>query len=293
MKSERTRPVRLPLLLAFDLDGTLVPELGGEVPADTAQALRRLHRLGVQLAVITGRDLVPPAIAGAAPFAALASQNGGRVEIGGQLHTSAQFTGGELEAILAHELDGARLILYSEGLLYLDLPAGEQLPDWIVTRGHRPLAEARGRAIEKVGFFHPGVAGHAERLRATQPQLVLTGAQPPYEQYLTVTPQGAHKGAALSLLAEALDIPLERTIVFGDTDNDIAMFEVASYAVQSGDLPLLAQHADEQISGPQALADWLCALADSLEAHDPEAQGQEAQSPEVPTPEVQGAEVQA
>lgn len=266
MKSERIRPASLPLLLAFDLDGTLVPELGGEVPAPTAQALHRLHRLGAQLAVITGRDLVPPAIAEAVPFSALASQNGGRIEIEGELHTSAQFTDAELEAILAHELQGARLILYSEGLLYLDLPPGEQLPDWIVTRGHRPLAEAQGRAIEKVGFFHPGVAGHAERLRATQPQLVLTGAQPPYEQYLTVTPQGAHKGAALSLLAEALGIPLARTVVFGDTDNDIAMFEVAGYAVQSGDLPLLAEHADESISGPEALGAWLWALADTLEA---------------------------
>lgn len=266
MNSERTRPADLPLLLAFDLDGTLVPELSNELPDDTAQALERLHGLGVQLAVITGRDLVPASIAERVAFGALASQNGGRVEIGGELHASAQFTDAELEAILAHELEDARLILYSDGMLYMDLPAGQQVPDWIATRGHRPLAEAQGQRIEKVGFWHAGVSSHAEKLRAQQPQLVLTGAQPPYEQYLTVTPTGAHKGAALTLLAGALGVPPERTVVFGDTDNDIAMFEVGGYAVQSGDLPLLAEHADERISGPEALAAWLDALADELEA---------------------------
>ncbi|WP_261664420.1 HAD family hydrolase [Deinococcus sp. Marseille-Q6407] len=260
------RPAELPLLLAFDLDGTLVPELGNEVPVKTAQALRRLHGLGVHLAVITGRDLVPEAIAQAAPFSALASQNGGRVVIGGELHTSASFTPEELEAILAHELEGARLILYSDGTLYLDPPPEGQLPGWIATRGYRPLAEARGQVIEKVGLHHAGVAGHAARLRAGQPQLVLTGAQPPYEQYLTVTPSGAHKGAALTRMAEALKVPLSRTAVFGDTDNDIAMFEVAGYAVQLGTLPLLAQHANEQLAGPAELGAWLDHLADSLEA---------------------------
>ncbi len=94
---------------------------------------------------------------------------------------------------------------------------------------------------------------------------MVTGAQPPYPEFLTVTPAGAHKGAALTLLAGKLGIPLERTVVFGDSDNDLAMFEVADYAVQSGNLPLLAEHADEQISGPEGLAAWLEGLAQQLE----------------------------
>lgn len=265
MKSGRTPPTTLPLLLAFDLDGTLVPELSNEPPAATVTALARLQQLGACLAVITGRDRVPAPVSAQVPFDAFASQNGGRIEIGGELHTTTRFTDAELEAVLAHELQDAQLILYSEGTLYLDLQEGETLPDWIATRGHRPLVEARGKAIEKVSFYHAAVSEHAQKLQAAQPQLVLTGAQPPYPDYLTVTPSGAHKGAALGLLAEALGVPLERTIVFGDSDNDIAMFEVAGYAVQSGDLPLLAEHADESISGPEALGEWLGKLADQLE----------------------------
>ena len=261
----RTLPMGLPLLLAFDLDGTLVPDLAVTLTDEVGAALRRLAELGVALAVITGRDLVPQAITETAPFSALASQNGGRVEVAGQLQPAIHFSEDELEAVLAHELEGARLILYSDGVLYLDMLPGETLPDWITTRGHRPQAEAKGRPIQKVSFFHADAAQHAEHLRRYQPQLVVTGAQPPYPEFLTVTPAGAHKGAALTLLAGKLGIPLERTVVFGDSDNDLAMFEVADYAVQSGNLPLLAEHADEQISGPEGLAAWLEGLAQQLE----------------------------
>ncbi|MDO4264440.1 MAG: HAD hydrolase family protein, partial [Deinococcus sp.] len=73
-------------------------------------------------------------------------------------------------------------------------------------------------------------------------------------------PKGAHKGAGIELLARELGVPLSRTVVFGDSDNDVAMFEVAGYAVQCGDLPLLHAHADESISGPEALAQWLMGL---------------------------------
>ena len=54
-----SRPPVLPLLLAFDLDGTLIPEGGLTVPVSTRAALARLRKLGVQVAVITGRDAAP------------------------------------------------------------------------------------------------------------------------------------------------------------------------------------------------------------------------------------------
>ena len=132
-------------------------------------------------------------------------------------------------------------------------------------RSYRPLAEAPTEGVLKVGFYHPGVRDFASRLRGKHPGLVLTGAQPPYDHFLTVTPVGAHKGAALTLIAGALNIPLERTVVFGDSDNDEAMFELAGHAVQVGTLPLLARHAHEQVASPEELGAYLDALADRLE----------------------------
>lgn len=258
-------PADLPLLLAFDLDGTLIPEQGREVPAGTVSALARLRGLGVRVAVITGRDQAPPHVLETARPDAVATNNGGRIEIGGQLHAEARFSGAELAAVLAHELDDARVIVFTRDALYVDLPPGREPEPWMRARQARPLAEAPDEGVLKVGFYHPGVADFAARLRASHPHLVLTGAQAPYEQFLTVTPVGAHKGAALTLIAGALDIPPERTVAFGDSDNDVAMLELAGHAVQLGSLPLLAPHAHDQVASPEALGAYLHGLADRLE----------------------------
>lgn len=258
-------PAGLPLLLAFDLDGTLMPDQGREVPPVTAGALSRLRALGVRLAIITGRDLAPQPVWEAAQPDAVATNNGGRIEIGGELHAEVRFTPAELETVLAHELEDARVIVFTPDALYVDLPPGREPEPWMRARNSRPLAEAPRDGVLKVGFYHPDVADFAERLRATHPQLVLTGAQPPYTQFLTVTPVGAHKGAALTLIAESLGIPLERTVAFGDSDNDVTMLELAGHAVQVGSLPLLAPHAHEAVASPGALGEYLHALTDRLE----------------------------
>lgn len=256
----------LPLLLAFDLDGTLIPEQSREVPPVTVEALARLRALGVRVAIITGRDTAPRPVREAAQPDAIATNNGGRVEIGGEPRAEARFDPTELESVLAHELDDARVIVFTRDVLYVDLPPGREPEPWLRARTFRPLAEAPREGVLKVGFYHPGVADFAARLRGTHPHLVLTGAQEPYTQFLTVTPVGAHKGAALALIAEGLGIPLERAVAFGDSDNDEAMLELAGFAVQLGRLPLLAPHADAQVEGPEALGAYLHALADALEA---------------------------
>jgi HMP-PP phosphatase len=258
-------PATLPLLVAFDLDGTLIADGSRDIPASTAEALARLKALGVQVAIITGRDLPPDAVREAVQPDAVATNNGGRIEIGGQLHQESRFGPGDLEAVLAHELDDARMVLFAADCLYVDIPENLEPEPWMLLRTHKPISEAPQEDIQKVGFYHPGVADFAGRLRLSHPHLVLTGAQPPYPHFLTVTPDGAHKGAALTLIAEALNVPIEYTIAFGDSDNDQAMLEVAGHAVQVGTLPLLAQHAHQQLPDHLALAEYLNGLADRVE----------------------------
>jgi len=258
-------PATLPLLVAFDLDGTLIADGARDIPAATAEALARLKTLGVQVAIITGRDLPPDAVREAVQPDAVATNNGGRIEIGGTLHQESRFGPGDLEAVLAHELDDARTVLFAADCIYFDIPDDLEPEPWMLLRTHKPISEAPHEEILKVGFYHLGVADFAGRLRLSHPHLVLTGAQPPYPHFLTVTPDGAHKGAALTLIAQALNVPLEHTIAFGDSDNDQAMLEVAGHAVQVGTLPLLAQHAHQQLPDHLALAEYLNGLADRVE----------------------------
>ncbi len=102
-----------------------------------------------------------------------------------------------------------------------------------------------------------------------------TGAQPPYPEFLTVTPAGADKGAALSIIAQRLGVPMNRVMAFGDSDNDEAMFAVAGQAVQVGRLPLLEPYAHARVESPEHLGEYLHALADTLEAAVASAQSSE------------------
>lgn len=258
-------PAGLPLLMAFDLDGTLITEQGREMDAATAGALARLRGLGVRLAIITGRDLAPDAVMEAMRPDAVATNNGGRIVVSGELHSEARFTPSDLEAVLAHEMTGARTVLFTAQRLFVDLPDGTEPEPWMIARNYAPLRDAPVGDVLKAGFYHPGVADFAGRLRQSHPHLVLTGAQEPYLSFLTVTPEGAHKGAALTLIADALKLPHDRVVAYGDSDNDEAMLEVAGYAVQVGQLPLLARHAHTRLDRQTDLGGYLAAWADRLE----------------------------
>lgn len=254
-------PPFAPLLLAFDLDGTLLADGGHEVPPTTAAALELLRPTGIQFAVVTGRDSVPPHVLDTLQPQATATNNGGRIEVAGQLHHQSRFTPEDLQAVLNHELEEAGLTVFTEEGLFVHVPKGGQPEPWMTKRGFRPLTEFGGQVALKVGFYHSGVVHHAKRLRQSHPHLVMTGAQEPYPHYLTVTPTGADKAAGLTLLAKALGIPLERTVAFGDSDNDEVMLELAGFAVQVGTLPLLAPHADAQLTSHLELGKYLERLA--------------------------------
>ncbi|WP_161881422.1 HAD hydrolase family protein [Deinococcus alpinitundrae] len=256
-----------PRLLAFDLDGTLILEASLSVPEATISALARLRRLDVQAAVVTGRDQPPPGVLAAAQPTAVATSNGGHIEINGQVHTSLRFSEAELAAVLGHRLGNARVIAFTPHAIYVDVPPGVTAPEWLARREHFPLSEAPAGEIIKVGFYHPEVASWRDELRSGGfGHLVFTGARLPYPEFLTVTPAGADKGAALSVIAEQLGVPMAQVTAFGDSDNDEAMLAVAGRAVQVGHLPLLAPYAHEQVERPELLGAYLHALADELEA---------------------------
>lgn len=255
-----------PQLLAFDLDGTLILEASLSVPQHSQSAFVRLRRLGIRVAIITGRDQLPQGVLEAAQPIAVATSNGGRIEINGTLHQELCFRENELAAVLAHQLSDARVIAFTQHTLYVDLPPNVPAPEWLARREHRPLSEAPASEVIKVGFYHPEVAGWRDALRLEHAQLVYTGAQAPYPEFLTVTPRGADKGAALSVIAQQLGIPMAQVTAFGDSDNDEAMLAVAGRAVQVGHLPLLRSYAHQQVERPEVLGEYLHALADELEA---------------------------
>ncbi|WGI36408.1 HAD family hydrolase [Mesomycoplasma lagogenitalium] len=54
------------------------------------------------------------------------------------------------------------------------------------------------------------------------------------EKVIDIMPEGSSKGYALEVLSKTNNFNLEETLVFGDEQNDVSMFEVAKYSVAMG-----------------------------------------------------------
>lgn len=67
--------------------------------------------------------------------------------------------------------------------------------------------------------------------------------------YLDVTAVDANKGAALTALAQYLDVPLAQTAAIGDGGNDVAMFRQAGLSIAMGQAEASVASQADQVTG--------------------------------------------
>jgi|GEM_PF-1109270 len=248
--------VRTRRLLAFDLDGTLLDD-DKSIPAHSRRILRRLRERGCLVAVITGRAHVPHDVMDALQPDATAVSNGGTIHVGGRLLAQHLLTPAQVDAILRVAPPDAELTAHTPDALYAPDLGSERFRQWAFGKPLRPIHEVSGKHVQKFNFIHPRAWRYADAARAI-PGVTVTGGVAPYEHFLTVTHEHANKGNALREIAAALHVPLARTVAFGDSDNDLAMFEVAGVAVQVGDAACVAHAAHERVScSALGLPGWL------------------------------------
>ena len=65
-----------------------------------------------------------------------------------------------------------------------------------------------------------------------------------------MVPKGFHKGTGIQKTCEMLGISLEDTFAFGDSVNDLGMFEAAKTAVAMGDGTQAAKDAADYVTTP-------------------------------------------
>lgn len=86
--------------------------------------------------------------------------------------------------------------------------------------------------IEKVNLYHRSPSERESSIREFQD---LDVAKIKVEiSSLELTPKGVHKGLGLIHLCQTLHIPLEQTIMVGDSDNDLEILETAGLAIAMG-----------------------------------------------------------
>ncbi len=255
-------PVRL---IAIDIDGTLLPGVGGLVRERNKQALLRAEAAGIHVAFATGRRhsyaMQVLETLGLEPSTILLSSNG----------AMARRFGGELLECASMEMEVARALVplmrglgitvftfddeanseHSQMVTEALNPGHGRIELWIkANQNHicavKPLEDALQAELAPGRLLVQGMcAGTIEsvleaerRVRASAVVDRLSMHRTEYTEwdmaFLDLMPQGVSKGAGLSQLTDLLGVPRQQVMAIGDNWNDLEMLEFAGQAVVMG-----------------------------------------------------------
>lgn len=238
-------------LIALDMDGTLLGEDHYTIPERNLAALRSASRLGVKIAIASGRcwSLVRECSEeiGVVDYAVLA--NGASV-LDARRGTELVSTGigkAQRNAIIGVLRErGISFEVYRNGQSYMEgfqavweELEGELLPPLakVVLEAVTPvedLTQALGEGtVEKFNVFRVRPEEREELLRAigaTGAISCTNGAQ----DNLEIAAAGVDKGVALERLAALLGLTEEEVMAFGDAGNDLGMLSWAHWSFAMG-----------------------------------------------------------
>ncbi len=239
-------PSKPPLLLALDLDGTLV-EPRRPVRAAVIEAVKRAIDAGVRATIVTGRMYV-----GAKPFAEVLALDGPIVCYQGAVIADARSGRFEREVSLPFAVaktiyevaktNGYHTQFYRDDRFYVEHDnAYAQL--YARTSGTEPIVVPSlldafaGHDSTKVNIVtdvSKAPAAFELMKRAVGDVAYVTRSNPEFVEMLDPR---VDKGVALRLVAERLGIPMERVLAIGDSYNDLPFLRVAGFAVAMGSAP--------------------------------------------------------
>jgi len=241
--------------VATDLDHTLIWDDGVLRPR-TLAVLARVHEAGLRVIVVTGRMVqsVRRVLAPAGMHDPMICYQGAAVVDGyGRwlLHAPIELETAK-EAIAAVEAAGYPPNVYVDDELYVSH----------VTEHSRRYADFQQIAIHAVGDLRAWLAKPPTKLvcvgdpaaldelgEALRPQfgsrLWITKSLPYFLEFASL---GVSKGSGLDFLATHLGFSRERTVAFGDGQNDVELVDWAGYGVA-------VANAHERVL---AAADWVC-----------------------------------
>jgi Cof subfamily protein (haloacid dehalogenase superfamily) len=240
------RPSEPPLLLALDLDGTLVQSLHPIRPAVVA-AIRRALDAGVRVTIATGRTF-----AGTLPFvrelgvtgpivcyqgAAVVDSANGRFEYEVPLASAVA-----LRIYHAAKAAAYHVQFYADDRFYVD-ERNEFVERYARISMTEPVVVASlpdafaGRDSTKVNIITTlDRIGGCERLmrEVCAGDAYVTRSNPEFVEMLDPR---VDKGSALRFVARFHGVPMERVLAVGDSYNDVPLLRAAGFAVAMGSAP--------------------------------------------------------
>lgn len=232
-------------LLISDIDGTLVRH-DKTLSDGVVAAVGRARSAGLRVSLISAR---PPSgmlwiaekLGLTGPIGAF---NGGTIVQPDGTIVSAEHIAPDLAARVLGLLDqpGITPWLFADGNWYAKTTENRNVPRERLAANVEPVIQddfstlcARADKIVGVSDDHDALAALEAKLAGELAGSATVVRSQPY--YLDVTAPHGNKGAGVTALAAAYGVPLGEVAVFGDQNNDLAMFKVASFSVAMGQAP--------------------------------------------------------
>jgi Cof subfamily protein (haloacid dehalogenase superfamily) len=229
-------------LAALDLDGTLLGH-DGQISPENAQAVQRLQRSGIEVVLASGRHyLNMRSCAESLPGVRwiVSCQGGEAANVDRKQVLLREFLPAP-EARLGVKLGrslGFTTLVYGVDGIITDSAWNNNLAFYSELSGRRPVRSPSQQTSDGSVFkvLWVGEPGDIEAAREETAVLGNVQAIRTHKKLLEIMPMGVSKASALRIVAESLDIDASETIVFGDGDNDVPMFEWAgaSFAMAHG-----------------------------------------------------------
>ena len=250
-----------PQLIALDLDGTLTNDRK-EITGRTAACLKAMQKKGVRLVLASARPspglwkesalLELPEHGGI-----LMSYNGGRIvdaKTGSTMYETAMLWEMAVQVLRKLEEYPVVVILDDGRQFYVTDPDGykveyecrnnhmtcskvDNLADFISFAPIKFLLAAEPRIIKTV----------QSRIAAWLPEELTVVQTAPF--YLEIIPASINKGEGLRRICSLLHIPIEQTIAFGDSENDIPMLQAAGIGAAMGNAAKEVKEAADIVIG--------------------------------------------
>ena len=226
-------------LIATDMDGTLL-DGNHQIPDDFWPLLDRLHAQGWAFAPASGRQLYTlldqfDRVTG--NQISVIAENGTVVYHEGEIVSTTTLAPKDAHAVIETientDLDWGVVLCRADGA-FVSRTDNAFLKEGIkyyhrLERVEDLHEHVNDQVIKLAVFSFPDAETvAAPLLRGVAPDLslVISGAH-----WIDLMAPEANKGVGLRLLAQALDIPMERTIAFGDFLNDLELLQAAGTAV--------------------------------------------------------------
>ncbi|MGX8692191.1 MAG: HAD family hydrolase [Clostridia bacterium] len=249
-------------LIFLDIDGTLTTP-GSNVPPESAlEAIRSAQRAGHKVFLCSGRnyDMLKPLLGYG--FDGAVASGGGYVFLGDRVLYDCPMTEEQKDKALRLFAEGGVLrTIEAKDASYCDEGMGEflqlssggnsELLRWREALekdlGIRPMKEYDGRPIYKVVFMCSNAARLEPAIRELEGEFYflvqdLAGANCLNGELIN---RKFDKGTGIHHVCEALNVPIEDTVGFGDSMNDLEMIETVGTSVcMDNGSPTLKKHSD-------------------------------------------------